>query len=280
MKKIVTIIIIGFCLGLLSQDSINLKSFDEKIKELEKKNVYWSVIKGDDKKISKDKLTAHLTEYRNKIIDILGKKNDEWNEFQEHILSRLYYHKININKYQDIEKLFMTKFRDLFDDKFSTYENFNSYLLADVLFSDVIVTGKIVDKKDVKLDEDTLIDGLFWEYIIRPKEILYSDEYYIESIKNELHIYDCLVSNDFGNNFKDLYRSGNLNGVFFCSKFGDEYMERINNYDTYKSLGSYFKKENAFPLGGCEEKNDSLVTLIKNFIKLNDYDNFYNRSYK
>ncbi len=265
----ITILITGFCLGLLSQDSTNQKSFDEKIKELEKKNVYWSTIKGDDKKISKDKKENLLAEYRNKMMKILGKTNEEWGIHDEFLISRMFYHKVNINKYKEIEKAFDATFKDLFD------RNLNSQFFWYAQCADVIFLGRIIEKSGLTADEKKIYSS-FWEYKyrIRTDEILYSDNFYFNSVRNEVIMLGNSITTTEESDYVIKNRSENRDGIFFCTQFYEERM--INRYDDDK----YHGNKNVFPISHCYNKDDSLITILKEFIKLNDYENFYKRSYK
>ena len=274
MSKVLKIVIIlSFCIVLIAQSDIEDMPFQTKIKSFEKTNVYWSKIKGYDNILSKEIKENHLKEYRNKLMKIFGKSKSDWNYSDEELLSKLYYHKININRYKELEEMTGTNIELRCDTRYN-------YFLFSLMFSDVILIGEIIDKK--KLPFETHWD--FYEYIINTKTILYADKYYLDSVKYQVRIfYDSILEQRNYNPFEKFNTKNKPLCLFFLTKYN---YEHYLAYTKTKSkpdpiLKDYPNKINVFRLGGdCYQLNDSLLTIVNKFIQLNEHEGFFERSYK
>jgi hypothetical protein len=264
------------------------ENFQEKIEDYQKNFVYRSSIKDDLTKLNSEQKENHLAQYRKKLMNILKKDEKSWSLNDESYLSTLYYHKININKLDEICSLFGLDVNELdpYNNYLSSEDIQKQKLLWRILSSDIIIEGNVIDIKKTNplkgiYDEE---NNYYLEITLSLKRILYKNDTFYDSIKNVIKVYNTQLYVTGKIDYHRYYETKET-CVFAFSK---EFFDNIRNYrldNTYRSdIKNILESNNCFPPGSIIQTSDYLkldkYSLIKRFDKINDASNFKSRSYK
>jgi len=285
-SKILLIMLVVIMVLPLKAQKSSYKNFEEKIGNYQKKLVYWSKIKGDDKKLSKKQKGKHLSKYRKKLMDIMDISKNKWNFENERFLKNLYYHKVNINKYKEIENLTEETFKDI-----SIYDG-RGYLLRSIMFSDLIIEGKILSRRKTNFFEENFDEenNYDWEYSILINKVLYIDNNYNISKNDTIKMFHTQLiwgsSADFNNN----YLEKKMTGIYSFSKlFHDEILSRLNNKNENKkkyrkNIIELLQNKNNHHVGNIIESynlsKEEILNNIDEYKKINGSKIFYNKGFE
>ena len=297
-SKILLIMLVAIMVLPLKADEKSYKNFEEKIANLQKDNVYWSKIRDDAKKLTKSQKEKHLSQYRVKLMDILDIDEEKWNNYDEYLLSRFYYHKVNINEYEKIEDIFNIELEKLPlpDYELTSKEGGNLKRLKKIIYNDVIVEGHIINRKEVDLSYILEKDSGYSvsEYTIQTDNVFFSDKAYFDKIKKSFLVHDDGKWFVGRNEIETLYEQKNMKGIFFISYHGKEKYIRdkvvTKIYEDYRRKNNIYDHFELFLRNPYIEKSPDdqiyynyytkLKNCIKKYVKINNSELFYKREYK